>query len=124
MESLYEIQSNVEDFMKAKPSEGGRTLWENLVQSSIDFDCNGCDGILMEGVEEHIKKILEGLTDDEMQWIWKETENGISSSEQGFHEVHRITMVHDIVLDVYEAIADSVCQEAESLSKKGRKKKR
>ncbi|MCP4152539.1 MAG: hypothetical protein GY757_32685, partial [bacterium] len=115
MESLYEIQYNVEDIIRAKRPGEERSLWANLVQSSIKIDCEGCDGILIGTVQEHTEKITRQLNDKEMHNIWLETDNGILSAEQGFHEAHRCEMVHDIALDVIDGIIDKVCRKARAL---------
>ena len=47
-----------------------------------------------------------------MYEIWEETENGIMSIRQGFDDPEKCEMIHDIGIDVYEQIVESICFEA------------
>ncbi len=119
MESLYEIQFNVESFLKNKSSRKTSSLWERLIQSAIKFKGKGgCDAILMEEAENYTKELLAKLNDKEMNHIWQQTESGILSAEQGFLGTDRYEMIYDISLDVNQSIVDNICQEAKSILKK------
>lgn len=118
MESLFEVQYEVESAIREHLRGSRRTLWSELVESSIRFNGAGCDGILMREVESHTERLLSKLSDKEMRRLWLDTENGITALGQGFDEPDRCEMVHDIALDVNEAIADNACQEAQAALKK------
>ena len=122
MESFFEIYFEVESFTK-KHFEGNKiSLWDRLLESSIKSNGSGCDGILMWEVEKYTEKLLSIIEEKEMQVIWGETENGIMSIEQGFNEVDRIDMIHDISLDVNQEIVDNICQEAKKTIKRKNRK--
>ena len=94
------------------------SLWDRLLKSSIKFDGNGCDGIMMNEIEKYTEKILSEINDKDMFKIWEETENGVMVIAQGFIEADRFEMIHDISLDVSQAIVDDICSEAQKILKK------
>lgn len=121
MDSLFEIQSEVESFLGEKLGDNGISLRDKLVQSSVKFDCVGCDGLLIGEVEDYIEKLLSKMSDKKMQHIWKETENGIMATAQGSDEADRCMMIHDIILDLKQEIADYICRVAREILKKKKK---
>jgi len=124
MDSLFYIQYEVESAIREHLRETRRTLWDELVESSVRIDSVGCDGILMREVESYTERLLSKMSDGEMRWLWLDTENGIMAVEQGFDEPDRWDMVHDIALDVNQVIADDVCQEAQEILKKRKRKRK
>ena len=124
MDSLFAIQYEVESAVREHLTGNHRTLWDELVESSIRFDGAGCDVFLMREVESHTERLLSKLSDEEMRRLWLNTENSIMAIEQGFDEADRCEMVHDIALDVNQAVADDVCQEAQRVLKKKRSRRK
>lgn len=118
MNSLFDIQSEVESFMQKHLESSGKNLWEKLVESSVNFNGTVCNGIMINEVENYTKKLLSELNDKKMYKIWKETENGIMAIKQGFDKPDRLEMIHDIVLDVTQLIGDNICLEAQKILKK------
>lgn len=96
MDLQYEVGSAIREHVREKR----RTLWDELVESSVRFDGVGCDGILMREVESHAERLLSQMSDAEMRRLWLDTENAIMAVEQGFDEPGRCEMVHDIAIDV------------------------
>lgn len=123
MDSLFDIQYEVGSAVRDHLTGNHRTLWDELVESSRRINAVGCDGILMREVQSHTERLLSKMSDEEMRRFWLDTENGIMAVEQGFDEPDRWEMVHDIALDVNQAIADDVCQEAQRALKKKRSKR-
>ncbi len=124
MNSLLEIQFEVETFMREQLGNNENSLWDRLLKSSVKFDGTGCDGIILSEVEKYTEELLSKIVDKEMFEIWEETENGIMAVEQGFNEPDRLEMIHDISLDVIQAIVEDICFEANKiLTEKKRKRK-
>ncbi|MCL0058868.1 hypothetical protein M1N79_01850 [Dehalococcoidia bacterium] len=118
--SLLHVQIEVESFTKRRTTANERTLWEELIDSSRKIGGAGCDGILMREVEGYTEEFLSRMGKKELYEIWEETENGIMSITQGFDDPEECEMIHDIGIDVYEQIVESICFEA---TKKSRRKK-
>ena len=78
----------------------------------------------MREVEIHTERLLSKMGDEEMRRLWLDTENGVMAVEQGFDEPDRCEMVHDIALDVNQAIVDDVCQKAQRLLKRKRSRRK
>ena len=53
MDSLCEIQFKVESFIQEHLETSEKTLWDKLVESSIKYHGDGCDGIMMDKVEKY-----------------------------------------------------------------------
>ena len=123
MDTLDDINHELEEFARERAGKGGLSLWENLVRSSVESKGQGCDGLLLTDVKEHIERILKRLDDEAMREIWLETENGIDSVQAGFGEAERFEMTHDIALDVVQHIVEEVCREARSRMKRKRRKR-
>ena len=124
MHSLLEIQFEVESFMSGHLGNDGNSLWDRLLKSSVKFDGTGCDGIMISEVEKYTEKLLSKIIDKEMFEIWEETENGIMAVEGGFNEPGRLEMIHDISLDVIQAIVEDVCFEAGKILKEKKRKRK
>lgn len=124
MDSLFDMQHEVESAIRKHLRENRRTLWDELVESSVRFDGVGCDVILMTEVESHTERLLSQISDEEMRRLWLDTENGIMAVEQGFGEPDRCELVHDVALDVNRAIADDVCQVARGILRKRRPRRK
>ena len=107
---LCEIQFEVEDAIREPLKKNQPSLWDKLVRSSVKFDGGGCDGILMREVEIFTESLLGKMSDGELHIIWKDTENGVMAIGQGFVDADRVEMIHDIALDIYQTIADHVCE--------------
>jgi hypothetical protein len=78
----------------------------------------------MGKVEEYTEKLLSEINNEEMYEIWEESENGIMAIEQGFNEPDRLVMIHDIGIDVYQAIVDNICFEAQKILKQKKRKRK
>lgn len=124
MHSLLEIQFEVESFMCGHVGNNRNFLWDRLLKSSVKFDGTGCDGIILSEVEKYTEKLLSKIIDKEMFEIWEETENGIMAVEQGFNEPYRLKMIHDISLDVIQAIVEDICFEASNILKEKKRKRK
>jgi hypothetical protein len=122
MDTLDDIQNDAEEFARERVGKGNLSLWESLVRSSVEFEGQGCDGLLLTHVEKYIDRLLERLDDKAMYEIWLETENGIDSVQAGFDEAERFEMTHDIALDVCQHFVEEVCREARSRMKGKRRK--
>lgn len=75
-------------------------------------------------MEKYTEKLLSKIIDKEMFEIWEETENGIMAVEQGFNEPDRLKMIHDISLDVIQAIVEDICFEASNILKEKKRKRK
>ena len=64
------------------------------------------------------------MSNAKMRRLWQDSENGIMAVEQGFDVPDRWEMVHDITLDVIQAIADDDCQQAQEILKRKRRKRK
>jgi len=117
MESLCEIEWEVQEFMDAQRSKGNKTLWTALVESARRLNGAGCDGLLLSPVERFIEKRLMGIDTETLQDIWRETDNGILATEQGFAEPVKYEMVHDIGIDIYQHVVENICREAKKKRK-------
>lgn len=117
MNSLTEIESEVEAFAKASVGETGKTLWDKLVESSREMHAAGCDGILLGGLEEHTEQLLSKIDEPELYEVWQETENGVMTIEGGNGAPEVFEMVHDIGLEVIWNLVDRICQEAKGKPK-------
>ncbi len=124
MKSLLEIQFEVESYMRGHFDNYEKSLWDRLLKSSVKFDGTGCDGIMISEVEKYTEKLLSKIIDNEMFEIWEETENGIMAVEGGFNEPGRLEMIHDISLDVIQAIVEDVCFEAGKILKERKRKRK
>jgi len=124
MGSLFGLQFEIETSIKKHLGEGRTSLWDKLVESSLKIGATGCDGILMKEVENRIERSLRKMGDGELRILWQETENGAMAIEQGFDEPERMEMVHDIALDINQAIIDGICEEARRLLKERKLRKR
>jgi len=71
----------------------------------------------MKEVQNRTEKFLRKTGDGELRTLWQETENGAMTIEQGFDEPDRVEMVHDIALDINQAIVEAICEEARTLLK-------
>jgi len=110
--SLTHVQIEVESFTKRGTTTNEKTLWEKLIDSSRKIDGAGCEGILMREVEKYTEEFLSRIDKKGLYEIWQETENGIMSIRQGFDDPEKCEMIHDIGIDVYEQIVESICLEA------------
>jgi len=124
MDSLFDIQLQVGTFVTEHLGPKQTTLWDKLVESSMKIDGEGCDGILMKEVENYTEELLYKMSEGEMRRLWQDTENGVMAIEQGFDEPDRVEMVHDIALDVNQAIVDGVCEDARRILKERKRKKK
>ena len=124
MHTLFEIQFEVESFMRVHLGNNKNSLWDRLLKSSVNFDGTGCDGIMISEVEKYTEKLLSKIIDKEMFEIWEETENGIMAVEQGFNEPDMLEMIHDISLDVIQAIVEDICFEAGKILKEKKRKRK
>jgi hypothetical protein len=115
--SLFGVQFEIETSVKKHLGESQTSLWDKLVESSLKIDAAGCDGILMKEVENRTERFLGKMGDGELRMLWQETENGALAIEQGFDEPERVETVHDIALDINQAIVDGICEEARGLLK-------
>lgn len=113
LQTVYDLEAKVAMFMHEQPGEGGASLWTALVDSARKLDGGGCDGFLLAKAEKHAEKLLAEMDVDQLRKIWLGRENGRLAVEQGFDDPQMCEMIHDIVLDVQEGIADAVCREAE-----------
>ena len=112
-QTLYDLEAKVVEFMHEQPAEGEASLWSALVDSARKLEGGGCDGILLAKAEKRAESLLSGMDVAQLRRVWRQTENGMLSVEQGFDDPQTCEMVHDIVLDVQEGIAYEVCREAE-----------
>ena len=112
MTSLFEFQLEVESFMEKHMIDKKTSLWDKLVQSAVKSSGISCNGLLLNKADDYTREFLSKMRDEEIRPIWKESENGMMSIEGGFDEVHRLQMIEDIALDIYEAIAENACHEA------------
>ena len=124
MDSLFDIQFEVESAIREHLMENRRTLWDELVESSVRIDGFGCNDILLRAVESHTERSLNQMSDTEMRRIWLDTESGMMTIEQGFDEVDRCEMFRDIVIDVNQAVANEVCQVAQGILKKKKRRRK
>jgi hypothetical protein len=124
MESLFGVQFEIESSIKKHLGGGPTSLWDKLVESSLKIGATGCDGILMKEVENCTERFLEKMGDGELRALWQETENGPMAIEQGFDEPERVEMVHDIALDINQAIVEGICEEALGLLKERKLRKK
>ena len=124
MDSLFDIQFEVESAIREHLRENRRTLWDELVESSLEIDGFGCNDILLREVESHTERFLSQMSDTEMRRIWLDTESGIMTVEQGFDEVDRCEMIRDIALDVNQAVAYEACRVAQGILKKKRRRRK
>jgi hypothetical protein len=124
MDSLFDVQFEVENAIREHLMKNQKTLWDELVGSSIEIDGFGCNDILLREVESHTERFLSQMSDTEMRRIWLDTESGMMTVEQGFDEVDRCEMIRDIAMDVNQAVANEVCQEAQGILKKKRRRRK
>ena len=124
MNSLFDIQHAVENAIREHLRENRRTLWDELVESSIKIDGFGCNDILLREVESHTEQFLSQMSDTEMRRIWQDTESGIMMVEQGFDEIDRSEMIRDIATDINQAVAYEVCWTAQRIIKKKRRRRK
>jgi hypothetical protein len=124
MNSLFDIQHAVENAIREHLRENRRTLWDELVESSIKIDGFGCNDILLREVESHTEQFLSQMSDTEMRRIWQDTESGIMMVEQGFDEIDRSEMIRDISTDINQAVAYEVCRTAQRIIKKKRHRRK
>jgi hypothetical protein len=124
MDSLFDIQFQVRTFVSENLGPKGTTLWDELVESSLEINGQGCSGILMKEVENYTEELLYKMSEGEMRILWQNTGNGVLAIEQGFDEPDRVEMVHDIALDVNQAIVDGVCEEARRILKERKREKK
>jgi hypothetical protein len=124
MNSLFDIQHAVENAIREHLRENRRTLWDELVESSIKIDGFGCNDILLREVESHTEQFLSQMSDTEMRRIWQDTESGIMMVEQGFNEIDRSEMIRDIETDINQAVAYEVCWTAQRIIKKKRRRRK
>ena len=124
MDSLFDIQHAVENATREHLRENRRTLWDELVESSIQIDGFGCNDILLREVERHTEQFLSQMSDTEMRKIWQDTEGGIMMIEQGFNEIDRSEMIRDIVTDINQSVASEVCRAAQGIIKKKRRRRK
>ena len=52
-----------------------KTLWDELVESSVKFGGFGCDGLLMGESGKLRESLLSSMNDEAMRRIWLDTEN-------------------------------------------------
>ncbi len=123
MDSLFDIQYEVESAIRKHLREDRRTLWDELVESSVRLGGFGCDGLLIGEVESFAESLLSSMNDEAMRRIWLDTENATMALEQGFEDAYRWEMVYDVMLDVSQYIAARVCKEAQGILKKRRRKR-
>lgn len=112
MDSLEELQFEVETFAKQRVRKDEKTLWDRLVDSAVGFDASGCDALLLNDVEQYTEKLLSQQSSQSMYDLWQESENGMMSIEQGFDEPCDTEMIHDITIEIIERIVESICREA------------
>ena len=124
MNSLFDIQHAVGNAIREHLRENRRTLWDELVESSIKIDGFGCNDILLREVESHTEQFLSQMSDTEMRRIWQDTESGIMMVEQGFNEIDRSEMIRDIETDINQAVAYEVCWTAQRIIKKKRHRRK
>ena len=124
MNSLFDIQHAVGNAIREHLRENRRTLWDELVESSIKIDGFGCNDILLREVESHTEQFLSQMSDTEMRRIWQDTESGIMMVEQGFDEIDRSEMIRDIATDINQAVAYEVCWTAQRIIKKKRHRRK
>jgi hypothetical protein len=124
MNSLFDIQHAVGNAIREHLRENRRTLWDELVESSIKIDGFGCNDILLREVESHTEQFLSQMSDTEMRRIWQDTESGIMMVEQGFNEIDRSEMIRDIETDINQAVAYEVCWTAQRIIKKKRRRRK
>jgi hypothetical protein len=124
MNSLFDIQHAVANAIREHLRENRRTLWDELVESSIKIDGFGCNDILLREVESHTEQFLSQMSDTEMRRIWQDTESGIMTIEQGFDEIDRSEMIRDIATDINQAVAYEVCRTAQRIIKKKRHRRK
>ena len=124
MNSLFDIQHAVENAIREHLRENRRTLWDELVESSIKIDGFGCNDILLREVESHTEQFLSQMSDTEMRRIWQDTESGIMTIEQGFDEIDRSEVIRDIATDINQAVAYEVCRTAQRIIKKKRHRRK
>ncbi len=122
--SLWEVIYHIEAFMQEYLRENGKTLWEELIESSIKSHCDGCDGLLLGKVEEYAEKFLAKIKAEQMYEIWEETENGMMTIAQGFDKPQKGDMIPDITIDIIEKTAGNICEEARKRSKMQNKDKK
>lgn len=122
MNSLSELEDAVIGHLVKTKHKGRINKYEALIRSAVKLDASGCDGWIMVEVESTIERTLSGLRDEDLYAIWEETENGQLTPEEGTDLQCRTAMIHDICMEAIQAIAKTVCSEAEGRVAKKRRK--
>ena len=124
MNSLNELEYEVESYGKSHRGKSSTTLWVKLVESARKYDEHGCDGILIGDLVDHARRLLSTLEDATMYEIWEQTENGMICIDEDDLLVDRATMEHDILLDVEWDMVQRVCDEVAPRRNRSWRKKR
>ena len=124
MTSLFEIEDLVIDKLSKTKHKGGVSKYEALIKSAVPMDGMGCDGFIMMDAEKMITEALNNLSDQDMLAVYNESEPGQEAFAQDFEPVCRESMTHDVVVEVIQRIAETVCSEALKRIKQKRKLER
>ncbi len=122
MISLFEIEDLVIDKLSKTKHKGRVDKYEALVKSAISMDAMGCDGRIMIDAELVIESALHDLSDENLFGFYAETEAGQEAAAQELGPACRESVVQDVVVEVLQHIAETVCSEARERISKKRKK--
>ena len=122
MISLFEIEDLVIDKLSQTKHKGRVDKYEALVKSAISMDAMGCDGRIIIEAELVIESALHNLSDENLFAVYAETEAGQEASAQELEPACREGVVQDVVVEVLQHIAETVCSEARERMSQKRKK--
>ena len=82
----------------------------------------GCDGWIMMEAQSMIETALNDLSDQDLIVVYNESEAGQEASAQDLEPVCRESMTHDVLVELLQRIAETVCSEAPERMSRKRKK--